>query len=212
MFYDPLISKLIAWGEDRPSGHRPHAAGARGIRDPRGSGPAPVFPLDAAAAGFPRGGFPHRISGRALAAARWRALCRRRPVPRRGRGDCGVLAEAEDGRSGRTDSQAPSAKDRPYALEGPALPGAARNAGPVLADRPIPVRHGGVAHVSRGCADDVRAGGRRPANGRSMSGGTDRSGTSALDGRILACGRHCARRAVVVAGWPAARSTCAGRL
>ena len=32
IFYDPMISKLIAWAEDRPTRHRAHAARARRVR------------------------------------------------------------------------------------------------------------------------------------------------------------------------------------
>ena len=70
IFYDPLISKLIAWGENRPQAiARMRRAlmeyEVRGIRTS-----LPFFQWMLRQPAVRRGGFPHRISGRALAAAR----------------------------------------------------------------------------------------------------------------------------------------------
>ena len=51
IYYDPLISKLAAWGPDRPRAIARMTAGAAGIRGPRHPDDCPLFPMDARAAG-----------------------------------------------------------------------------------------------------------------------------------------------------------------
>ena len=69
VFYDPLLSKLIAWGENPSRGHGANAPGARRVRGCRGANILPVLSV-AAGGGIVPGRLSHGLSGRAL--AQWR--------------------------------------------------------------------------------------------------------------------------------------------
>ena len=47
IYYDSMISKLVAWGADRPTGHRAHAPRARRVRRRRHQDDDPVLPVAA---------------------------------------------------------------------------------------------------------------------------------------------------------------------
>ena len=88
IFYDPMISKLVAWAEDRPQADRADAPGARRVPDHGDPDHHPVFPLAAHAACVRVGGVPHHLSRRRAGGAQ-RAAVRRADAGDRGcRGNC----------------------------------------------------------------------------------------------------------------------------
>ncbi len=74
IYYDPLISKLVAWGADRAAGDRAHAPGAPGIQGARASGRPSRFSVVLRQPGLRQATFTP-ASGRALAAPQGEPLC-----------------------------------------------------------------------------------------------------------------------------------------
>ena len=64
IFYDPMISKLVAWAEDRPLGDRAHAARARRVPRHRHQDDGAVLHLAARAAGISAPAVPHDLPRR----------------------------------------------------------------------------------------------------------------------------------------------------
>ncbi|MGC4083272.1 MAG: hypothetical protein QM736_14475 [Vicinamibacterales bacterium] len=65
IFYDPMISKLVAWAEDQPAADRPHAPSASAVHRHRIKTTVPFFAWLFDAAGVRRRRFPHHLSRRA---------------------------------------------------------------------------------------------------------------------------------------------------
>ena len=76
IFYDPMISKLITWGESRAARARPHAPRARRIRGPRHQDDDPVLPVDAGRRGLRRGAVRHQLHRSQARRARTATRCR----------------------------------------------------------------------------------------------------------------------------------------
>ena len=108
IFYDPLISKLIAWAEDRLVGRRGAHAPARssGIRRHRHQDDAVrSFRMALRAGRVPVGRLSHDISGRRARGPQWPALRGADGAGRRDRGDRGRAAggaHADRSRRGRS--------------------------------------------------------------------------------------------------------------
>ncbi len=79
IFYDPLISKLVAWAEDRPQAIARMRRALGRIPGHRDQDDAAVLRLAARTAGVPRGSFSHHVSRRGAEGAQRPAVRRAGP-------------------------------------------------------------------------------------------------------------------------------------
>ena len=109
IFYDPMISKLVAWAKRSPARDRADAPRARRIRRRRHQDDRAVLHVAAGAAGIPRRALPHDVSRRGTAARARASPSRSRtrtstrsPRLRRRFTPCCARREAARDRSGAT--------------------------------------------------------------------------------------------------------------